>query len=125
MMRRAMYDSGKPERFRFITSPHLEPYLSAGTTTTANTRLAAGVPNSTGAEAVDVYPIVVLSEECFGDVMLRGLNSLSKVAMIPASSQTKDDPLGQRGYVGCSGYFAAVRLNDQQMAVFETAVSSL
>ena len=116
---------GSWEQFRFVTSPHLEPYLLAGTTATANTRLANGVANSAGSELVDVYPIVCLSEECFGDVMLRGLDSLSKVAMIPANTQTKDDPLGQRGYVGAAGYFAAVRLNDQQMAVFETAASSL
>lgn len=125
--RKVMHENelGSWEQFRFVTSPHLEPYLNAGTTAAANTRLAGGVPNSTGAELVDVYPLLVLSEECYGDVMLRGMNSLTKVAMIPANTQTKDDPLGQRGYVGGSGYFAAVRLNEPQMAVLEFAVSSL
>lgn len=116
---------GSWEQFRFVTSPHTGPYLNAGTTTTANTRLAGGVPNSTGAELVDVYPMIVMTEECYGDVMLRGKQALNKVSMIPANQQTKDDPLGQRGYVGASGYAAAVRLNELQMAVVEVAASSL
>jgi N4-gp56 family major capsid protein len=116
---------GSIEEFRIIKSPHTNPYLNAGTTAGANTRLAGGVPNSTGAELVDVYPIIVLSEEAYGDVMLRGKDSLKTVSILPAGMKTKDDPLGQRGYVGAAGYFAAVRLNEQWMAVGEVACSSL
>jgi len=115
---------GSWEQYRFITSPHLNPYLLAGAATTANTRLANGVPNTAGSELCDVYPIVVLSEECYGDVLLRGEESFD-VSMIPAGQKTKDDPLGQRGYIGASTYFAAVRLNEGQMAVVEVAASSL
>lgn len=124
--RRAMHENelGSWEQFRFVTSPHLNPYLLAGTTASASTRLANGVPNTAGSELVDVYPIVVLSEECYGDVALRGMESFD-VTMIPAGEKTKDDPLGQRGYVGAKTYFAAVRLNEGQMAVVEVACSSL
>ena len=115
---------GSWEQYRFITSPHLAPYLLAGATTTANTRLANGVPNSAGTEACDVYPIVVVSEECYGDVMLRGKEAFDPT-MIPAGEKTKADPLGQRGFVGAKTYFAAVRLNEGQMAVVEVACSSL
>jgi N4-gp56 family major capsid protein len=115
---------GSWEQYRFVTSPELAPYLLAGAVATANTRLANGVPNSAGSELVDVYPILILSEECFGDVMLRGVDGWD-VTMIPAGLKTKDDPMGQRGYVGASTYFAAVRLNEQQMAVVEVAASSL
>lgn len=115
---------GSWEQFRFVTSPELNPYLLAGATATANTRLANGVPNSAGSELCDVYPILVLSEECFGDVMLRGVEGWD-VTMIPAGQKTKDDPLGQRGYVGASTYMAVVRLNEQQMAVTEVSCSSL
>jgi N4-gp56 family major capsid protein len=113
---------GSWEQFRFVTSPHLNPYLLAGTTATQNTRLANGVANSAGTELVDVYPILVLSEESYGDVMLRGMDSFD-VSMIAAGVKTKDDPLGQRGVVGASTYFTAVRLNELQMAVVEVAVS--
>lgn len=115
---------GSWERFRFVTSPHLAPYLNGGSTTTANTRLAGGVANSAGTENVDVYPLIVLAEEAYGDVMLRGENSISPT-YIPANTKTKDDPLGQRGYVGASTYFNAVRLNEGHMAVIESACSSL
>jgi N4-gp56 family major capsid protein len=115
---------GSWEQFRFVTSPELAPYLLAGATATANTRLANNVPNSAGSELCDVYPLLVLSEECFGDVMLRGVEGWD-VTMIPAGQKTKDDPLGQRGYVGASTYMAAVRLNEQWMAVVEVACSSL
>jgi N4-gp56 family major capsid protein len=124
--RKPMHENelGSWEQFRFVTSPHLAPYLNAGTIASANTRLAGGVPNSAGSELVDVYPIMVMSEECYGDVMLRGKDSFG-VTHIPANQKTKDDPHGQRGYVGAQAYFAAVRLNEGHMAIYETAVSSL
>ena len=115
---------GSWENFRFVASPHTGPYLSAGGTTTANTRLAAGVPNATGAEAVDVYPMLVMAEEAYGDVMLRGMDSFS-VVDLPPSMESKDDPLGQRGYIGAKTYYNAVRLNEFHMAVCEVAASSL
>ena len=115
---------GSWEQYRFVASPELNPYLVAGTTATANTRLANGIPNSAGSELVDVYPIVVMSEECYGDVMLRGMDAIDPT-MIAASEKTKDDPLGQRGYVGAKTYFTAVRLNEGQMAVVEVSASSL
>jgi N4-gp56 family major capsid protein len=115
---------GSFEQFRVVTSPELQPYLLAGATATANTRLANGIPNSAGTELCDVYPILVMSEECYGDVMLRGTEGWD-VTMIPAGQKTKDDPLGQRGYVGASTYFTAVRLNEQMLAVVEVAASSL
>lgn len=113
---------GSWENFRFVTSPHLTPYLNAGTTGTANTRLANGVANSAGSELVDVYPMIVLGMEAFGDVALRGTNAM-KVNMIGASTPTKDDIHGQRGILGCQTYFTSVRLNEGHMAVYEVAAS--
>lgn len=124
--RKALHEQelGSWEQFRFVTSSHLAPHLSAGGTTTANTRLAAGVANSTGAEAVDVYPMIVLGQEAFGDIALRGTNAM-KVNMIPAGQSTKDDILGQRGLLGMQTYFTCVRLNEGHMAVAEVACSYL
>jgi N4-gp56 family major capsid protein len=116
---------GSVGSFRFIVSPHMAPYLNAGAATTLNTRLAGGVPNTTGAELIDVYPFIVLSEQAFGDVMLRGSASMKTVSILPAGMKTKDDPLGQRGYVGASGYMAVVRLNEFWMAVGEVGASAL
>ncbi len=112
---------GSWENYRFISSPHLNPYLQAGTTNTANTRLSNGAPNTAGT-LCDVYPIVILSQEAFGDVALRGRNALN-VNMIPASTPTKDDILGQRGMIGAQTYFTCVRLNEGHLAVYEVACS--
>jgi N4-gp56 family major capsid protein len=116
---------GSWEEFRFVWSPHLAPYLAVGgTTATANTRLTNGIANSAGTEATDIYPMIVLSQEAFGDVALRGKNAM-KVNMIPASTVTKDDILGQRGMLGAQTYFTCVRLNEGHMAVVEVAASYL
>lgn len=121
---------GNWEEFRFVASPHLDPYLLAGGTTAgANTVLANGVPNSAGTEAADVYPLLVLTEEAYGDVMLRGMNAIQAYHRKPGGGEgmnsSPDDPLGQRGHVGCKLYFTAVRLNELQMAVYEVAVGAL
>lgn len=115
---------GSWEEFRFVWSPELAPWLAAGTTATANTRLSNNAANSAGTELVDVYPLIVLSPECFGDVALRGKNAMN-VAAFPASQRTKDDPLGQRGSISAQTYFTCVRLNEGHMAVVEVACSYL
>lgn len=115
---------GSWEEFRFVYSPELAPYLSAGSTTTANTRLANGAANSAGTEAVDVYPMIVLTPGAFGDMALRGKNAMN-VAAFPAKQRTKDDPLGQRGSISAQTYFTCVRLNEGHMAVVEVACSYL
>lgn len=115
---------GSWETYRFVLSPHLAPYLNAGTTTTANTRLAGGVANSAGSEAIDVYPLIVLAEEAFGDVPLRGKEGLN-VAAFPANTRTKDDPLGQRGSISAQTYFTCVRLNEGHMAVVEVGCTHI
>lgn len=115
---------GSWEEFRFVWSPELAPYLLAGTTATANTRLANNAANSAGSELVDVYPMIVLSPDCYGDIALRGKNAMNAQAF-PASLRTKDDPLGQRGSISAQTYFTAVRLNEGHMAVVEVACSFL
>lgn len=115
---------GSWDEFRFIWSPELDPYLLAGTTATANTRLSNNAANSAGTELVDVYPMIVLSPDCYGDVALRGKSAMN-VEAFAASLRTKDDPLGQRGSISAQTYFTVVRLNEGHMAVVEVACSHL
>lgn len=123
--RQAMHENelGSWENFRFITSPHLAPILSAGGDPPAGV-LSNGVNSTAGVDAADIYTMIVLSQDCFGDVALRGKSAM-KVNSFPASAATKDDPLGQRGLIGAQTYFNCVRLNDLQMAVIESACSFL
>lgn len=111
---------GSWEEFRFVWSPHLAPYLQAGTTATADTILTNGVNNSGGSGNADVYPMIVLTPDAYADVALRGKSAMN-VAAFRAGERTKDDPLGQRGSISAQTYFTCVRLNDYQMAVAEVA----
>lgn len=121
--RQAMHENelGSWENFRFITSPHLTPFLLAGANVGA-TILSNGVAGST--TAADVYTLIVLSQNAFGDIALRGKSAMN-IEAFPASQKSKDDPLGQRGLIGAQTYFTCVRLNELQMAVVECACSFL
>ncbi len=115
---------GSLGKVRFIQSPHFTPYLAAGTTAAANTRLTNGVPNAGGAGNCDVYPIVIMAEEALGSVALRG-SSAMEVGYKAAGEKVKGDILGQRGEMGMKTWSAAVVLNHLHMAVVEVACSAL
>lgn len=109
---------GSVERFRFILSPELAPYIDSGA--------AVGATGlySTGGSNIDVYPVIVVAEDAWGQVALRGANSLD-VTWQPPGQKDKSDPLGQRGYVGAKAYHTAVVLNQGWMAVIESGTPSL
>lgn len=110
------YELGSVENFRFITSPELAPYANAGA--------AIGSTGLMGGTNVDVYPFIVVGEDAWGQVALRGDNALDPT-YIPAGQKEKSDPLGQRGYVGTRFYMNCTLLNEGWMAVAEAGVSAL
>ncbi|SDZ53285.1 N4-gp56 family major capsid protein [Delftia lacustris] len=112
----SQYELGSVENFRFITSPELAPYANAGA--------AIGSTGLMGGTNVDVYPFIVVGEDAWGQVALRGDNALDPT-YIPASQKDKSDPMGQRGYVGTRFYMNCTLLNEGWMAVVETGVSAL
>ena len=107
---------GSCENFRFITSPELAPYLGAGADIAAT--------GLTGATKVDVYPFIVCGEDAWGQLALRGADSIDPT-YIPPGQKDKSDPLGQRGYIGAKFYMNAVLLNEGWMAIAEAGVSAL
>lgn len=109
---------GSCERFRFVTSPELNPILAGGA--------AVGTTGlqSVGGSNVDVYPIIVVAKNAWGDVALRGTASLDPTHIKPGQKDS-GDPLGQRGYVGAKFWAAAVLLNEGHMAVGECGVTDL
>ena len=54
--------------------------------------------------------------EAFGQVPLRGFNSID-ANHFPPSEKSKMDPLGQRGYVSAMTWQAQAILNDDWMAL--------
>lgn len=110
---------GSCEDFRFIKSPLLMPFYSAGSATLAG-MLSSGI----GGANVDVYPFIVIGEQAWGQVALKGMSAI-KPTMLKASDANHANPLGQFGYVGASTWFNAVRLNEAWMARIECAVTAL
>ena len=108
---------GACEDFRFISSPLLTSFAASGSST-LNGMLSVGGSN------VDVYPFIVIGEDCWGQVALKGMSAIKPV-VLKASQTNHANPLGQFGYVGASTWFASVRLNDAFMARIEAGVTAL
>lgn len=107
---------GSCENYRFITSPELAPYAGAGA--------AIGSTGLMGTTNVDVYPFIVVGEDAWGQLALRGADSIDPT-YIPPGQKDKSDPLGQRGYIGAKFYMQCTLLNEGWMAIAEAGVSAL
>ena len=112
---------GTVERFRIVTSPYFKPFLSAGGSITAGTFLSNGGTSGTTA---DVYPVMVVAQEAWGQVALKGMGAIQPI-YLPAKQITHANPMGQFGYVGANFYKNAVRLNENWMVRIEAACSAL
>ena len=111
------YECGKVEDVRYILTPLLDPFLSAGSAT-LNGMVATDATN------VDVYPIIVIAKHSYGLVPLRGAGAITPTVLNPGVP-SKSDPLGQRGYVGWKTWFVAVVLNQAWMVRIEVGATEL
>jgi N4-gp56 family major capsid protein len=111
---------GSRGHIRFVTCPHFEAFLGAGSTTINGMK-------QTGANT-DVYPMVIVGEEAYGHVTVRGKDGMLSGASVKVLLPNKLDsgnPLGQFGSVGWKGYFTALRLNEAWMYRIETCATAL
>lgn len=95
---------GSVESFRFVLSPELAATVDTGALTGSTGLYSSGTK-------VDIYPMIVVGEDAWGQVALRGSDSLD-VSWIPPGQKDKNDPLGQRGYIGAKTYMVATVLNN-------------
>lgn len=115
---------GAVENFRFITSPYFRPFLQQGASSpAANSFLSNGVAN-TGANAIDVYPVMVVAEDAWGQVAVKGLSSIDPT-YLPARQKSHANPMGQFGYVGANFWKASIRLNENWMVRIEVGATFL
>ena len=116
--RKPLHESelGSVEDIRYCLSPDLPPFLSAGGSATG--RVSANGSNA------DVYPILTFGQHAYGNVPLRGRESVAP-SIVPVDQRDKSDPLGQRGYVGWKSWFLCLILNQVWMARAEVACTSL
>ena len=108
---------GAVESVRYILSPDLAPFASAG-------GAYGGTVLSSNAAAADVYPILIFGQDAFAQVPLKGSEAMRPMVLQPGTP-SKSDPMAQRGYVSWKCWYAAVILNDLWMARLEVAVSVL
>jgi len=109
---------GTVERFRFVTSPLFEPWLAAGASASGTGMVSAGGSN------VDVYPCLVVAEDAWGQVALKGYGSIDPT-ILRATEKNHANPMGQFGYVGANFWKAAVLLNQNFMVRLEVAATAL
>jgi N4-gp56 family major capsid protein len=112
------YELGSVENFRIVLSPDLPSIQDAGAA------IGSLGLQSTSGTLIDVYPMIVTGEDAFGQVMLRGGQSLDPT-YIPPKQKDKNDPLGQRGYIGTSFWMQGVVLNNGWMAVGNVGAKQL
>lgn len=112
------YELGMCERFRFITSPDLPSLQNAGAAVGAT-----GLYSTSGSN-IDVYQMVVAAKDAWGQIAVRGLNSLKPV-FLPPGREEKADPLGQRGYAGTTWWKAVMVENPGWMAIGNVGVKTL
>jgi len=110
------YEIGTVEDCRYILSPDLASIADGGG--------AKLTMVSTAGTSADIYPVMYFGQDSWGAVALRGSGSISPT-IIPVGQKTKDDPLGQRGYVGWKTWWAAIILNQLWMARLEVATTAL
>ncbi len=111
---------GKVEEFRIILTAMFDPWLSSGAAGT--TYLAGGVVPGSSASC-DVYPLLFVARDSYAIVPLQGFNSV-KIAVRNPGNPTKDDPLGQKGFVSWKTYQAAAILNQNWLARLECAATA-
>ena len=111
---------GTVENVRYVTSPDLSSFADGG-----GTKAGSGTTMvSTSGTSADVYPILYFGQEAYGLVPLRGQGAVDPT-IIPVGQKTKDDPLGQRGYVGWKMWWLGLILNQAWMARLESAATAL
>lgn len=107
------YELGTYNNVRFILSAELAPYYGAGATGTAGTT-----------SQYDVYPYIFLSADAAAAVKLRGSQAIDPILLLP-NQKDKNDPGGQRGYIGAKFWFASEVLNQGWIAVLEALVTHI
>ncbi len=109
---------GSADRYRFIISPELSSIPDAGAAVGSTGLITTSSSN------IDIYPFIVVADEAWGNVSLRGMDSFN-VTHIPHTQKDKSDPNGQRGYLGSQFWSASFIQNDGWAAVVEAGCTNL
>ena len=109
------YEIGSIDGHRVILTNHFSKLTSAGSSTTN------GMENTNS--VVDVYPFVMIAEDAFCSIAVKGDNSGRPYAEAPKPRY--GDELGQRGFISWKYYFGSKILNENWLVRGECAVTAL
>lgn len=112
---------GSVDQFRIILTALFEPWDAAGAS--GQTYLSSGDAVSTDT-ACDVYPMVIVAKNSYGIVPLQGKHVVKPAVKNPGEP-TKDDPLGQKGFVSWKAYQAGLILNQLWAARLEGGATAV
>ena len=112
--------------------PNWHRSAAAGAAIASPADKAAYYGTGTGNGKYDVYSMLVLARDAFGCIALRGMRERQgrRVGGLPVRPSVLNpgtprggDPLGQRGSIGWTMWFACVVLNDTWIRRVEYAVA--
>lgn len=110
---------GKIGRVRYVGHPDMVSQQDGG----AAVASAIGCLSTSGSN-VDVYSGILMGQDAWSHIALRGSNVMSPTH-IKAGEKTKSDPHGRRGYVGASWRKAVMLENNGWMAAFHVCAKAL
>lgn len=111
---------GKIEQFRIILTAMFDPWLESGASGT--TYLSGGVEVSAAASC-DIYPLIFVARDSYAIVPLQGFGSVD-IGVVNPGKKTKDDPLGQIGFVSWGTWQTGAILSQSWVARGECAATA-
>jgi N4-gp56 family major capsid protein len=111
---------GKIQQFRIILTAMFDPW--EGTGLAGVTYLSGGVAVGSST-ACDVYPLLFIAQNAYGIVPLQGFQSMD-IGVVNPGKKTKDDMLGQIGFVSWKTYQTGAILNQTWMARLECSATA-
>jgi len=111
---------GAQGQVRFALSQLYTPWIGAGD----DDAEGDGATSLTNGTDINVYPIVIIAQNCIGLVPLKGKTAITPKVLNPGVPRG-GDPLGQKGSIGWKTYHAAVILQDLWVWRIETAVQDV
>jgi len=109
---------GTVENVRFVTSPDLEAFVESGEEGGAVGDMIAHPLDATKAL---VYPILVMGQNAFGTIALKGFGAIKPKVRQPGQADS-NDPMGRNGSVAWCTWYTSKILNDLWMVRIEVAV---
>jgi len=111
---------GKIEQYRIVLTAMFDSWETSGASGT--TYLSGGSAVSSSAQC-DVYPLIFVARDSYAIVPLQGYNSVD-IGVVNPGKKTKDDPLGQIGFVSWGTWQTGAILNQNWVARLEVAATA-